>query len=344
VVNSCRYFAIFKMGRNVVALEAQKGNVSILTAILLLSLNIFGCASQETRSNLRASGLLINKNPVKKIAIVGTAQVMRPRMGGKDSILSLSSSKMLLEDSLPRLKSAFNNKGYQVVYAEPAGVGYYWRGPDDYWVYDYSAKKKGVGSDKWRVESMNPVYVYPGMKKHRLIGTAARKEFERLNDYISMGRLPVYLPDYDNVTTIAKQTHADTVCFARLWGERYSTARKVGDFALKVAVALLGGGVSSGGLKEYKEVSLVCANAKAKQLVWMNTHVSGGDPIAGISDGTQHVSQENSAADTFFEQAITTLPNAGQSFPGDCRVTNRARKVVSCGGGGNASNQVAQSN
>ncbi|MEJ2622281.1 MAG: hypothetical protein P8163_19145, partial [Candidatus Thiodiazotropha sp.] len=234
----------------------QKWNVGILISALLLMINLFGCASQQPKTSYKASGLLIEKNPINKIAIVGEAQVMRPRMGGKDPILSLSSSKLLLEDSLPRLKSAFKNKGYQVVYAEPAGIGYYWRGPDDYWVYDYSAKKKGIGSDKWRMDSMRPVYEYPRIKKSKAIEKATRNEFERLNDYISMNRLSDYLPDYENVQTIAQQTQADTVCFARLWGERYSTARKVGDVALKVAVALLGGGMSGGGLKDFKEVCL----------------------------------------------------------------------------------------
>ena len=319
----------------------QKWNVGVLSLALLLTINLFGCASQQPKISYRASDLLIEKNPIKKIAIVGEAQVMRPRMGGKDPILSISSSKQLLEDSLPRLRSAFNNKGYKVVYAEPAGIGYYWRGPDDYWVYDYSAKKKGIGFDKWRIDSMKPVYVYPRIKRSKAIEKATRNEFERLNDYISMNRLSAYLPDYENVETIAQQTHADTVCFARLWGERFSTARKVGDVALKVAVALLGGGMSGGGLKEFKEVCLVCANAESKQLAWLNTYIVGGDPIDGISDGT---AQSSHAADSFFQRAMSTLPNAGQSFPADCRVTNRAINVVTCGSGGNASGQVAQSN
>ncbi|MEW8205352.1 MAG: hypothetical protein AB2746_04440 [Candidatus Thiodiazotropha taylori] len=327
----------------------------ILTPFLLF--NFIGCATQDTRVHYRASDTLLHKNPIKKIAIVGEAKVMRPRMGGKDAALSLSSSKLLLEDALPKLKSAFESKGYEVVHADPAGVGYYWRGPDDYWVYDFDAKD--TGNDKWRVESTAPVFEYPGIRSNAKVSAAVREEFERLNDYISMNRLLVYFPELQNVSTIAKTTGADTVCVARIWGKRYSAGRIAGDVALKVLVVMLGG-APTGGLQEEKTMNLVCSNVKTRQLVWHNTHTSFEDPIGAVNHksinevGVDVKNQSLADTDTigshsddgfidaFYYKAIESLPAAGQTFSQNCKVTDRARMIVSCPGN-NLTGIVAQS-
>ncbi|MES9851415.1 MAG: ankyrin repeat domain-containing protein [Candidatus Thiodiazotropha sp. L084R] len=200
-------------------------------------------------------------------------------MGGKSAALSLSSSKLLIENALPKLKSAFESKGYEVTHAEPAGVGYYWRGPDDYWVYDFDAKDKS--NDKWRVENMEPVFEYQTIKSNHEVSSAVKEEFERSNDSISMNRLSVYFAENRNVSAIANNTGADTVCFARLWGKRYSAGRIAGDVALKVLVAMLGG-VTAGGLQEEKTMNIACANVKTKQLLWQNTYTSFEDPIVSV--------------------------------------------------------------
>jgi hypothetical protein len=325
--------------------------LAVLTVALFLSSGIVGCATQDTRVHYRASDVLITKNPIRKVAIVGEAKVMRPRMGGKDAVLSLSSSKLLLENALPKLKSAFEYKGYEVVIAEPAGIGYYWRGPDDYWVYDFNAKD--TGPDKWRVQTMDPVYEYPTIKSSSEVSSAVREEFERLNDSISMNRLSVYFPDYENVSAIANNTGADTVCFARLWGKRYSAGRVAGDIALQVLVVMLGG-APTGGLQEEKTMNIVCANVNIKQLVWQNTYTSFEDPIRSIgykSANEADDSQQPSSladtdstvsdtgrvfVDTFYVNAIKTLPDAKQTFSGDCKMTDRARMIVSCPSGNEA--------
>ncbi|MES9927292.1 MAG: hypothetical protein ABW158_04190 [Candidatus Thiodiazotropha sp. 6PDIVS] len=330
---------------------------STLTVFLLLSVTLMGCGgTQQTRISYRASDTLLYKNPIKRVAIVGEAKVMRPRMGGKSAVLSLSSSKLLIENALPKLKSAFESKGYEVTHAEPAGVGYYWRGPDDYWVYDFDAKDKS--NDKWRVENMEPVFEYQTIKSNHEVSSAVREEFERLNDSISMNRLSVYFPEYRNVSAIANNTGANTVCFARLWGKRYSAGRIAGDVALKVLVAMLGG-VPAGGLQEEKTMNIACSNVKTKQLVWQNTYTSFEDPIGSVKyksvteageieqtvslADTDRVgsSDETSFLDTFFVNAIKDLPAAGQTFSSDCRMTDRAKMIVSCTKK-NSANTVAQ--
>lgn len=327
-------------------------------AVTLFLITVFtGCGTQQARISYRASDALIYNNPIKNIALVGESRVMRPRMGGKDAVLSLSSSKLLLEDALPKLKSAFESKGYSVVSATTAGIGYYWRAPDDYWVYDFDAKASAP--DKWRVDSMNPVFEYPELKSDTKISSAVRDEFERLNDFISMNRVSVYFPDVKNVSTIAQSTGADTVCFTRLWGERYSAGRVAGDIALKVLVVMLGG-APTGGLQEKKTITIVCSNAKTKQLVWQNTYTSFEDPIRGVnykaaSDIDETISVKSPAdigevsanddsvfVDSFYIKAINDLPDAGDTFSTKCKFTDRAKLIVSCPSN-NDSNTVAKS-
>lgn len=315
--------------------------VIFVVMVGILTLMINGCSSPIKKTTMHGSEVLLTKNPIQKVAIVGEARVMRPRMGGKDAILSLSGSKMFVEDAVPKLKQAFENKGYQVVFAEPAAVGYYWRGPDGYWVYDYEEKEDE--EDKWQVSGMDAVYEYPQMLRYSpSFKQAVKTEFERLNDDISVSRFSVYDPKQENISVIANETGADTVCFSRLWGKRYSAGRYAGYVAFSVVAAMFGVVDTSGGPKEHREVDIICAESKTGQVVWSSTYATTEDPIGNISykltdssPATQGGESDfvligSGSSDAFFNNALATLPAVNQTIKGDCRMQDRVRRIIGC--------------
>lgn len=316
--------------------------VAIIAIAGFLFLNFYGCASQVKKTTFRGSDVLFTKNPINKIAVVGEAKVMRPRMGNNGAVLSLSASKLFVEDSVPKLKAAFEKKGYEVVFAEPAAVGYYWRGPDGYWVFDYDAKDGEP--DKWRIDNLETVYEYPEIEKNPSLSTALKEEFERLNDYISVNRYLVYDPKKQNITAIAKETGADTICFARLWGKRYSAGRVAGDVALSVVAAMFGVYRTGSNVQEKRLVNIVCTDANTAQVVWQYTYVTAQDPIGNVSiksaiteQGSDSEENENDLRstkddgdDAFFDRALAKLPAVNQNLSNDCRLQDKVRMILAC--------------
>ncbi len=295
-----------------------------------------GCATQQKLFTVRGSEDLLHTNPIKKIAIIAEAKLMRPRMGGKTSALSLTESKLLVEDSIPKLKQAFEAKGYEVVFAEPAGVGFYWYGPGEYWVYNYDAKTGEP--DKWLVTRQDAVFEYPVVLGNASLHTAVTAEFDGIYDAYSVGRLLAYEPQPKNLAAIAAVTKADTVCFARLWGDRYSAGRKAGDMALSLAAALFGV-VRTNTLREERTVHILCGDAGSGKIVWQQAHAENGDPLAHVSAsgsaGDVPAADAGSGAefdqdDNFFRKAIAELPEVSHILASDCSVVDRVRSLISC--------------
>jgi hypothetical protein len=314
-------------------------NTQLLISAMCFSFLVFNVYASPVKTSIRASDVLITTNPIKKIAIIGESKVLRPRMGGKKAVLSLTASKLFVEDSIQKLKQAFEKKGYQVVFAEPAGIGYYWYGPDGYWVYDFDAKEGEL--DKWRIEGTSPVYEYATIKNDSSLRNAARTEFERLNRYIANKRFLLYDPQKQNLATIAEANGADTVCFVRMFGKRYSTGREVGDAALTVLAAMFGT-VRSSNLKEYKEVLTICSAVDTGQVLWQYTHSTSQDPLGNISSKQLDASnkseetddefdtRESPPVDNFFDNALAKLPAYNHPLAGDCKMTDRVRMTVTC--------------
>jgi hypothetical protein len=313
-------------------------NVQLLLSTIILGFLVFNVYASPVKTYIRASEDLITENPINKIVIVGAGKVIRPRMGGKDAILSLSGSKLFVEDSVRKIKQAFETKGYQVVFAEPIGIGYYSYDRNGYWIYDYEAK--AGESDKWRSNGMAPAYEYPSINGDNDVRMAARNEFERINRYLVHRRLVVYDPKKENLATIAESNQADTVCFVRMFGKRYSSAREAGDIALK-ALAALFGTVSTNTLKEYREAFTVCAAVNTGQVIWQYSHSTSQDPLSSIStnstdDSSQSGDDDDSDAndsppnDSFFDNALARLPAHNQHLAGECKMTDRVRMTVTC--------------
>lgn len=287
--------------------------------------------------------MLLSGNPIKKIVLLGDARVMRPQQGGRTSVLSLSGSKMFLDDAIPKLKTAFSEKGYEVVSAEPAGIGYFWRGPSDYWVYDYDATEKS--KKKWRNLSRSPAFEYEYIKQDENLRQAVRKEYERLYDAISLKRARVYEPELANLQGIAASSDADTVCLAHLHGKRYSAGRMAGDMALSALAAMFGGHRKT--LTQTKRVAIVCADAGSGQIVYQNSLMRTGDPLGNISKtqvkeapgrGPKQSEPEEDEfggisepyEDDFFAKVLEKLPNANTALASNCRVIDRVRMVIGC--------------
>jgi hypothetical protein len=99
-------------------MKSSNASLAILIASLTL---VVGCAGVP----IRASDSLFQQNSIKKIAILSTGRVEWPRMGGEEPVLGLTENKQALEMLTPILEESLINRGYEVFFSEPVGIGYY---------------------------------------------------------------------------------------------------------------------------------------------------------------------------------------------------------------------------
>lgn len=81
-------------------------------------------------------------------------------------------------------------------------------------------------------------------------------------------------PPADAFQALSKKYEADTICFAHAKGQRFTTARKTGGFAIAVLAGLLTGGLAVAPVPaDFASVSMTCYDATGT-LVW-----GGNQPI-----------------------------------------------------------------
>ena len=211
---------------------------------------------------------MLNENPMKKVAVVGSARVEWPRVG--ISALGLRESKAALEGLLPKAGEVLSTKGYTVTFCEPAGVGY--NNNSEVLVYE-NYGEEGNDTKKWKKPygDPTPAYEYPAAQNNREFGDAIRHVFRGIESAISTNRLDLFTPNAKDLSVIGQATGADTICFVRVYGTRYSTRRKVGVFLMTTAFSPYGVGSAP---KDYTESFFICADAKTGAVLWQHGEFS----------------------------------------------------------------------
>ena len=228
------------------------------------------CAGTGKRSEITPA-----ENNIEKIAVIGESKIFYPRMRNKTPVLDLADSKKALGIHLPRVEKIFVDKGYEVTYVKPAGVGYFYINGDN-WV----TEDNGNSEKKWQIKSGDPVYEYSEIKEDERFHYIVRKAFERAvvaDERWLLDRFKPVKYEYD-LSVLHEHTGADTVCFVRLFGNKYTAKRKLGDAGLMVLGALVGayGGSIS---QDITGSHITCINALSGTVLWNKWISVIADPV-----------------------------------------------------------------
>jgi hypothetical protein len=195
-------------------------NILLATQIIILIYAVGGCSLATVK--LRASDKMLNDNSMDKIAVFGHGKINWPRMSRGGSVLVLPDCIQATENALVQTKQVLTKKGYEVVCADPVGVGFY---SQNMWLVEELDDWKEEKVTK--IRDIRPIFVYPQFQHDQEFDKSVLNVIGQLNLAIKENRVGSFLPDREDIEVIHQATGADTICLQRLYGRKYSTARKI---------------------------------------------------------------------------------------------------------------------
>jgi len=283
---------------------------------LALLASMGGCA---TGIPIHARGELAKENTINRIAVFGSGRVIWPRLGGKEPVIGLEASKQTLEAVMPLIKAGLTEKGYQPVILEPVGVFPNPTYTDD-WVFpakgefvdpeEKPATQNADGDDAfaqpqvvakpdktasfgkpYQVEGKNPVFVYDGYAKDATALASAKSVFDFLDQLPASlpadSKIGQQNPPADAMHVLGSRTGADTLCFARVTGNRFTAARKAAVVAMNAATIWFGVVVIPP--QDSAALNLACYDAASGKLAWHSAYGAYlGDPEKPNGDSLKH--------------------------------------------------------
>ena len=229
---------------------------------------------------VRASDSMFQENSVKKIAILSAGRVEWPRWGGKEPVLGLVESEQSLAIITPKLREILANKGYEVVFSEPVGIGYYSPSYKENWVIEnYGGKDEQF--KKWQVVDNSPAFEYPIVQNNQEFCKAVRNIFEQIELAIYWKDINIFSPSKNDLEVIRQFTGGDTIFFFRVWGRRFSTQRKV-------ATAYEYLPPVPHGTNDWGSYLLSFVNASSGEVLWQGVSV-GKDPSVPEKTGVNEI-------------------------------------------------------
>jgi len=175
---------------------------------------------------VRASDSMFQENSIKKIAILSAGRVEWPRWARKEPVLGLVESKQSLGMITPKLREILVNKGYEVVFSEPVGIGYYSPFYKENWVIENYGEKDGE-IKRLEMPDNSPAFEYPVVQDNQEFRKAVRNIFEQIELALYRRDLNIVSLSKNDLEVIRQVTGGDTIFFFRVWGRRFSTQRKV---------------------------------------------------------------------------------------------------------------------
>jgi hypothetical protein len=105
-------------------------------------------------------------------------------------------------------------------------IGYYSPSYKENWVIE-NYGEKDEQFKKWQVMDNSPAFEYPAVQNNQEFCKAVRNIFEQIELAIYRLDLNIFSPSKNDLEVIRQVTGADTICFNRVRGRRFSTRRKV---------------------------------------------------------------------------------------------------------------------
>jgi len=302
-----------------------------------------GCV---TGTPLHARSELAKENNINRIAIFGSGRVIWPRLGGKEPVIGLEASKQTLEFTLPMVKKELGAKGYQSIVVERVGVLANPTYKQD-WVFPLSGEfqepeekteeaPKAVGgelppepekADKtssfgrpYQLKNKAPAFVYDGYAKDPAALSAAKSVFDFLDSIppvfpASESKIADSNPPADALQLLGSRTGADTLCFARVTGNRFTKARKAAVVAMNAATIWFG--VVMIPPQDSAHVNLACYDVASGKLAWHSPFGAYlGDPEAP-NDGA-------------ITNGLRYFPQKGKPILASCKPDEKKSTVFSC--------------
>ena len=115
-----------------------------------------------------------------------------------------------------------------------------------------------------KIKDIRPIFVYPQFQHDQDFDKSVLNVIGQLNLAIKENRVGSFLPDREDIEVIHQATGADTICLQRLYGKKYSTARKIvtaiQDLFTYFPVAD----------EDYVELLLIFIDAKTGEVLWQS--------------------------------------------------------------------------
>lgn len=190
---------------------------------------------------VRASDAMVSANPVQSIAMYGGAQVYWPPTGGlgsqKEAFFGITESRDGLDHVMPMVRTALEEKGYEVLACEPVGAGFYAPNMPSRLVLDVDTDAEtGARQDNSlshsAINHREPLYLYPGLADEPDVQASLRRIFEDLEVTGASPEPAPYAPSPEDIRVVQQASGAGTICILRLAGNAYSSSRKLGDLVL----------------------------------------------------------------------------------------------------------------
>lgn len=285
-------------------------DIVIATSFIILFFALLACTPKV---KIRASDTMSNNNSMNKIAVLAQGEVNWPRMGGK-SLLILPHCEKATEDFLLHTTGVLSKKGYEIVYAEPVGVGYYSK---DCWFLTEDPELTDYEPDFKQIADSDPIFVYPQFQGNGEFERCVHRLIEQLTLAMKEQRQYTFTPAQNDIDVIQEFTGADTICLLDVHGTKYSTARKVGGAFAEVLHFLTDGDFRSdigGAVGDHFSLLLVFIDAKTGEVLWQRWTGAGGDPL--------------NSNEEFFESALEFFPSRNE--PIDHTVCTKEEGFVYC--------------
>jgi hypothetical protein len=272
-------------------------NAFLRTALVFAAcVPLAGCSTPR----VRASDAMVESNPLGRIAVFGSAQVVWPRagsLGDKAPYLGPNEGRQALDVNLPMLRTGLEAKGYEVVSCEAAGVGYHAAWLGERLVLDTTIDD-GIAQDDpdnyTRKLDEEPLFEYPAIRKDQALRASLRAVFEGLEASHADDEDEDFTPGAADVAVLRTATGADTICLARVSGNVFTGGRKFGTFLL--AAALNPGGTSRGAQDDAR-LECTFVDARTGEVHW-----------AGAGWSQDRPSDDD---DSLVEAALSLLPSRG---------------------------------
>jgi hypothetical protein len=294
--------------------------------LAVAGLYLSGCAVNMPVS---ASPKLTTENPINKIALLGDSSVVWP--GGSNRSLGLEASKETLSLALPLIKQELSILGYDVSYAQSVAVGVKNPADKERWVYPAAGEPKGKLGDSvsasassssaatfdsnsfgepYQITDGKPAYVYPKFASGTTLGDATLSVFDAFDS--ATNKSAFVIPE-DSLNLLRSETSADTLCMARITGERFTAARKAGALAMNALTIWFGVVVIPP--TDVARVGLVCFESSTGTYLWSGMGQLG-DPEKPVAN--------------LLSFGLGTFPRKGETLSPQCEVDQTTPMTLKC--------------
>jgi len=270
--------------------------ISAVSVIVLMFL-VSGCTSKV---KIRASDQIFTDNHVSRIAIFSEGKVQWPGLGKGGPYIILPSCLQANENILTKTTQVLKDKGYEVVCAEPVGIAYNCKS----WWYLEDIEARDDESAYKQIEDVKPTFIYPKFRDASDYNKALHNVINDMEAAILSKSLSSFAPHKSDIEVLHRETGADTICLQRVYGVKYSTARKVGSVIAGVALSLLSPGAFVASPNDRVEAFYIFVDATTGNVLWQHGLYTTGNPLDPDQSYVENVLQFFPAKNMPFDDKV----------------------------------------